>query len=111
MTAVLAFSGQLKAQDSFFLQMAFKSCLDHGEVQPHLKAVSFDDHREVLAVLKNKYVTSEMKLTQFGKKAVISPGPDLFFHGIEDYVRLSAVSIKKDKITLAFSAGANFTCA
>lgn len=71
--------------------------------------MSFDDNREVLAVLKNRYVTSEIKLTQFGKEAVVSPGPDLFFYSIEDYVRLSEVSTKKDKITLTFSAGAKFT--
>jgi len=105
-----AFSIKAKAQDSFSVQKAFQSCLDHPKVQPLLKAVSFSDYVEVLAIVKNKYVTSEMNLTQFGKAAVVLPDTDLFFHGIEDHVTLSDVRTKKEEITLALIAGAKFTC-
>lgn len=105
-----AFSIKAKAQDSFSVQKAFQSCLDHPKVQPLLKAVSFSDHVEVLAIVKNKYVTSKMKLTKFGKDAVIYHVKDLFFYGIEDYVTLSDLSTKKDKITLTLIAEAKFTC-
>ncbi len=103
-------SGKLKAQDTFFLQKAFQACLDHPEVQPHLTAVSFDQNKEVLAVLKNEYVTSELKLTQFGKEAVISHKTDLFFHSIDDYVMISGIAADKNSITLTITAGVSFTC-
>ncbi|MCZ4409519.1 hypothetical protein O3Q51_11910 [Cryomorphaceae bacterium 1068] len=107
---LLIISGKLKAQNTFFLQKAFQSCLDHPKIQPHLKAVSFDHHEEVLAIVKTNYVTSEIKLTQFGKEAVISNDTDLFFYGIEDYVRLSDISTDKEKIALTIQAGIEFTC-
>lgn len=106
----LIFSGKTMPQDSSLVQKAFQSCLDHRKVQPHLKAVSFDHYNEVLAVWQNEYATSKMKLNQFGKAAVISHKTDLFFHAIEDYVRLSDVRTEDGQIVLTFTAGVEFTC-
>lgn len=107
---ILLLSGNMNAQDPSYVQEALQSCLQHPEVKPNLRAVSFDDHKDVLAVMRNSFVNADMKLMMFGKEAVISENTDLFFHGIEDYVDLTEVQIKKDQIILTFTSGDQFTC-
>lgn len=110
MLIFLAIAPKMSAQDSVFLQKAVQSCLDHPKVRPNLKGVTFADHKDVLAVAKNRYTTEDIELTMFGQVAIILEKPDLFFYGIENYVEVEEVQRDKDKIMLTFMAGDHFTC-
>ena len=107
---LLLFSGKLKAQDPFYLQKAMQSCLEHPEVKPNLRAVSFDDYKDVLVVARNSFTSADMKLIMFGKEVMILEQPALFFYGIENYVDLKEVQTEKDMIILSFTTGSKFTC-
>jgi hypothetical protein len=106
---ILLLSGSMNAQDPSCMQKTLQSCLQHPEVKPNLRAVFFDDNKDVLSVMRNSFVDADMKLMMFGKEAVISENTDLFFHSIEDYVDLTEVQIKKDQILLTFTLGDQFT--
>jgi len=110
MLIFLVIAPKMSAQDSVFLQKAMQSCLDHQKVRPNLKAVTFADQKNVLAVAKNRYTTEDIELTMFGQEAIIREKPDLFFYGIENYVEVEEVQTEKDKIILTFMADDHFTC-
>lgn len=107
---VLVIPRNLNAQKLGLLQESLQACLLHEEVQPVLRAVSYDDKQAVLAIEKNAYTPADLKVIVFGKEAQLMMKTELFFRGIVDYITITDVSFLRSAITLTFNTDEEFSC-
>ncbi|MEM9051942.1 MAG: hypothetical protein AAGC47_07825 [Bacteroidota bacterium] len=74
---------------------AFEACLNKTEVKPFLRPVQLENEEEVIPFITEFESAEFPEMSSFRIPLFHSAKPDLFFHGIEDYVHFNS-AIRED---------------